>query len=77
MAGIRSSLTRTFAILNPSSPSVINVLSTYPNCPFFGNTEESSETSGLDRLVCILPINTFFSSNIVFSFIKPFSSRSE
>ena len=39
IAGILSSLIRTFAILVPSSPSVINDLSTKPNCPFFVNVD--------------------------------------
>ena len=41
IAGTRSSLIRTLASLNPSSSSVINVLSTNPNCPFLGYTEAS------------------------------------
>ncbi len=36
IAGILSSRILTFAKRNPSSSSVIKVLSTNPNCPFFG-----------------------------------------
>ena len=41
IAGILSSLIRTLAILKPSSPSVINDLSTKPNWPFLGVIDES------------------------------------
>ena len=76
IAGTLSCLTLTLAILNPSSLSVINDLSTYPICPFFGNTEASNGLSGSSRLVVILPINTFLSSKITFSFIIPYLSKS-
>ena len=76
MLGILSFLTRTFAILNPSPLSVINVLSTYPSCPFLGNTDASNEFSGSSKFVVIFPINTFLSSNNVFSLINPYSSKS-
>ena len=75
--GIRSSLTLTFASLNPSSPSVINDLSTYPICPFLGTTESSFEIPGSDRFIVILPMRIFLSSNKVFSLIIPYSSNSE
>jgi len=51
--GIRSSLTRTLASRNPSSPSVINDLSTNPSCPFLGTIESSLDTPGSERLVVI------------------------
>ena len=69
--GSLSCLTLTFANLNPSSPSVINALSTYPNCPFFGTTEESEYTLGSLTSVVHLPINTILSFNFVFSLIIP------
>ena len=69
--GMRSSLTLTFAILNPSSPSVINDLSTKPNCPFLGKTELSTKVPGLLTLEMTFPIRTFLSSSGVFSLIKP------
>ena len=74
--GIRSSLTLTFASRNPSSPSVINDLSTKPNWPFFGNTEASIDISGFDRLVVTFPITTLLSFILVFSLINPYSSKS-
>ena len=77
MLGILSLRTLTFASLNPSSPSVIKVLSTYPNCPFFGKTDESTDVSGSARFVVTFPIRTFLSSRKVFSLISPYSSRSE
>ena len=75
--GSRSSRTRIFAMRNPSSPSVINDLSTNPCCPFFGNCEESMELSGFSRFVMTLPIKTVLSSNFEFSSIRPCSSNLE
>ena len=69
--GIRSSRTRIFAILLPSSPSVIKVLSTIPSCPFFGVFEPSVLISGLLEVELTHPINTVFSSNSVFSLTNP------
>ena len=77
ITGILSSRTRTLAILEPSAPSVIKVLSTYPSCPFLGKTDESTDSSGLAALVFTFPIKTFFSLINVFSLISPDSSRSE
>ena len=71
IAGILSSLTLTFAILNPSSPSVINALSTNPSCPFLGNTDESNNFSEFSELNVTLPITTTVSSKGVFSLIIP------
>ena len=75
IAGILSSLILIFANLNPSSPSVINDLSTYPNCPFFGKVDASLNfvLSSIEDI--LFPIRTFLSSIGVFSLIKPFSSK--
>ena len=61
IAGIRISRTRTFAILWPSSPSVINVLSTIPNCPFFGTFELSFLNDNLGSTIDDIPINIILS----------------
>ena len=42
ICGTLSPLILTFAILLPSSPSVINALSTTPTCPFLAYTELST-----------------------------------
>ena len=75
IAGILSSLILTFAILNPSSPSVINVLSTNPSCPFFGTTEVSIDLLGSIISDKVIPIITDLSSNLVFSLMIPYSSN--
>ena len=69
--GIRSSRTRTLAIRVPISPSVINVLSTIPSCPFFGVFDASIFLSGLAELDDTIPIKTVFSLISVFSLIIP------
>ena len=73
-AGNRSSRTLTFATLNPSSPCVINDLSTNPNCPFLGFTESSVHKSLLSTLDVIFPIKIILSLSSVFSLIIPLSS---
>ena len=75
IAGILSSRILTFARRNPSSSSVINVLSTNPNCPFFGYTDASMLIFGFAKFVWTLPMTTFLSSISVFSFTKPYLSR--
>ena len=77
IAGILSSLIRTFANRFPSSPSVINDLSTYPNCPFFGKTDPSLYIFGFSRSLLTFPINTILSFNLVFSLINPCLSKCE
>ena len=71
IAGIRSSLIRTFAILNPSSPVVKKDLSTKPNCPFLVFTDSSNQTSLFSRSEVIFPITMILSFNGVFSFTNP------
>ncbi len=71
IAGILSSRNLTFATLNPSSPRVMNDLSTYPSCPFLGLTESSIQTSLFCTLEFILPIKIILSFNSVFSFTRP------
>ena len=71
IAGRRSSRTLTLATLNPSSPSVIKDLSTYPSCPFLGLTESSVQTSFVVKLELIFPIKIVLSLSSVFSFTKP------
>ena len=75
IAGTRSSRTRILAILVPSSPSVINDLSTNPNCPFLGNTDESTTTSESIEFDVTFPITTILSSSAVFSLITPHLSK--
>ena len=75
IAGILSSRILTLAILNPSSPSVMNVLSTYPSCPFLGEIEESTALFGSVISDNAIPIRTILSSSFVFSLISPYSSR--
>ena len=70
--GIRTSRTRTFAMRCPSSLSVMKVLSTIPNCPFFGFLDIS--TNGLLGDLLYVPIMMVFSSTAVFSFINPYLS---
>ena len=74
IAGTRSSRIRTLAKRNPDSSSVINVLSTCPNCPFLGYTEESTTLSGSSILLVTLPITTVLSFISVFSAINPYLS---
>ena len=71
MFGMRSSRTRIFAIRVPSSPSVINVLSTMPSCPFLGVFDASTFTSLAPEFDVAIPINTVLSFNSVFSLIIP------
>ena len=76
MAGILSSLNLIFAVLNPTSPSVINDLSTYPTCPFLVKTDASVYILlflSIDELAC--PINTILSFIRVFSLTRPCLSR--
>ena len=67
--GIRTSLTLTFAILSPSSLSVIKVLSTIPSCPFLGVLDIS--INGLLGDLLYVPIKIVLSVTGVFSLIKP------
>ena len=73
--GWRLSRIRTFAIRTPSSPSVINVLSTTPNWPFLGTLDTSNFVSGLLLVLEVNPINTVLSSTGVFSWIIPWLSN--
>ena len=75
IAGKRSSRIRTFAILVPSSPSVINVLSTVPSCPFFVVFEQSYGSEPASSVPLIHPMSTTFSSISVPSLTNPFSSN--
>ena len=70
IAGILSSLTLTLANLYPSSSLEINVLSTYPNCPFFTVTDSS--ILPLPSLeTAIFPITTNLSCNLTLLLIIP------
>ena len=71
IAGMRSSRILIFAILNPSSPSDINALSTKPNCPFLVVFEPSIYIPLSSELFVSSPIKTIRSSIGVFSLTKP------
>jgi len=70
--GIRTSRIRTFAIRSPASPSVMNVLSTIPNCPFLGVFDASTirPSEFID-----IPIKIVLSFTSVPSRINPYLSN--
>ena len=74
--GILISRTRTFAMRVPSSPSVMNVLSTIPTCPFFGVLDASCFALPGRELLTASPIKTVLSVISVFSFTNPYWSNS-
>ena len=73
--GILISRTRTLAIRVPVSPSVINVLSTVPKCPFFGIFDISERLLSWEELLLVIPISTVLSFNSVFSLTIPYLSN--
>ena len=75
IAGCRCSHIRTFAILSPSSPSVINVLSTTPNCPFLVDFDISILDDAFSVLLEVNPMITILSFITVPSRINPESSK--
>ena len=73
--GVLTSRIRTFAIRLPSSPSVINVLSTIPNCPFLGILDKSKRVSLFNTLFEVNPIKMVLSFTGIFDFIIPKLSK--